>query len=428
MTIPFFFLAVSIWGALFTVNAYRPLLRQGPLSISIFFAGWLTSELPLHHIVWQIVATVVFVWAGALAAWPGWVGLGVAIASWIALARLVREAQGVEAFMARALESALGADYRSRIAPAMLERLEKTPTRFSVLRPFSMARPDVERIRDIAYGEFGRRNRLDIYRPKEASSKRPVLLQIHGGGWVIGNKEQQGLMITNYLASLGWVCVAINYRLSPRATFPDHIIDVKRAITWVKEHIADYGGDPDFIVITGGSAGGHLSSLAALTAGDPEFQPGFEGADTSVQACVPFYGVFDFTNKNGVGMRDMGPVLLERIVMKRKLSVDRRAFERASPLYRVGPSAPPFFVVHGENDVLAPAAEARHFVEALRAASTSPVLYVELPGAQHAFEVFVSLRAAHVIRAVAQWLAVLHSEHQKQLPAEVKPKALAAAS
>ena len=78
------------------------------------------------------------------------------------------------------------------------------------------------------------------------------------------------------MVELGWICVSINYSKSPRSKFPAHIIDVKRAIAWVRENIADYGGDPDFIAITGGSAGGHLASLAALTPNDPMFQPGFE--------------------------------------------------------------------------------------------------------------------------------------------------------
>jgi acetyl esterase/lipase len=125
---------------------------------------------------------------------------------------------------------------------------------------------------------------------------------------------------------------------------------------------------------------------------------------------VPFYGVFDFTNKGGVGRRDMRP-FLERLVMKRSLAEDREAFEQASPLYRVHAGAPPFFVVHGQNDVLAPAAEARFFVDALRAVSSAPVAYAELPGAQHAFEVFISVRAAHAVRAVARFMAYLRCEH-----------------
>src|SRR3989442_2578192 len=95
------------------------------------------------------------------------------------------------------------------------------------------------------------------------------------------------------LAAEGWVCVAANYRLSPRAAFPEHLIDCKLALRWVREHIESFGGDPDFVVVTGGSAGGHLAALVALTANAPEYQPGFEDTDTSVTACVPFYGVYD---------------------------------------------------------------------------------------------------------------------------------------
>ena len=84
-----------------------------------------------------------------------------------------------------------------------------------------------------------------------------------------------------HLAAQGWVCVAINYRLAPRDPFPAHIVDVKRAIAWIREHIAEYGGDPSYLAITGGSAGGHLAALAALTPNDPAYQPGFEDADTS---------------------------------------------------------------------------------------------------------------------------------------------------
>ena len=122
------------------------------------------------------------------------------------------------------------------------------------------------------------------------------MVYIHGGAWVIGDKREQGKPMMYELVARGWVCVAINYRLSPKATWPDHIVDAKRAVAWVKEHIAEYGGDPAFVAVSGGSAGGHLCALLALSAGDPAFQPGFEEADTSVQACVPFYGVMDLTS------------------------------------------------------------------------------------------------------------------------------------
>ena len=90
-----------------------------------------------------------------------------------------------------------------------------------------------------------------------------------------------------HMASHGWLVVDADYRLSPSARMPDHIVDVKRAIAWTREHAADYGGDPRFIVITGGSAGGHRSHSAALTANQREWQPGFEDADTRVQGWCP---------------------------------------------------------------------------------------------------------------------------------------------
>jgi len=141
----------------------------------------------------------------------------------------------------------------------------------------------------ISYSDAGKRNLLDIYHPHEPREGGfPVLLQVHGGAWMIGEKEQQAKPLMYHLAERGWLCVAINYRLSPRAAFPAHIIDVKKAIAWIREHIAEYGGNPDFIAITGGSAGGHLSSLAALTPNRPEWQPGFEDVDTPLQSAVPF--------------------------------------------------------------------------------------------------------------------------------------------
>jgi acetyl esterase/lipase len=179
--------------------------------------------------------------------------------------------------------------------------------------------------------------------------------------------------------------------------------------------------------VTGGSAGGHLASLAALTPNDPEFQPGFESSDTAVQGCVSFYGVYDFTNRNGV-YRDHGlRRLLERWVMKARLDEARERYEHASPLYRVAVDAPPFFVVHGDRDTLVPVGEARHFVEALRAVSREPVLYAEIPGAQHAFEIFPSLRSILAIDGVERFLFWLRDRSLGRPVAESPPPVATAA-
>ncbi len=267
---------------------------------------------------------------------------------------------------------------------------------------------------NISYGEYGSANRLDIWRRPDLdpTGKAPVLFQIPGGAWTTGNKRGQAHPLMSHLAELGWICVAVNYRHSPRNTWPAHIVDVKRALAWVKAHITEYGGDPDFIAITGGSAGGHLSSLAALTPNDPQFQPGFEDADTRVQAAVPFYGVYDFTRFDDA-MHPMMPGLLVKTIIKQRPSTNPQPFVTASPVNHVAAEAPPFFVLHGRNDSLVPVEQARSFVTKLRDVSSQPVVYAELPFTQHAFDIFGSARAAHTAVAVEQFLAEIYATQHR---------------
>jgi acetyl esterase/lipase len=428
LAVPYLFLAAALIGVLFVLNAQRPFARSGSLAVGVFFAGWLTGELPLQHLAWQLVVTGAFVEAGALSAWPGFVGLGIAALSCAGLLRMFFEARRSGGVVERALDEALGERYLDRVEAADRARMTAPQPLGQILLPFALRHPEVERLRDISYGPYGRRNLLDVYRPRAdradraGARRRPVLVQVHGGAWVLGDKDRQGLPLMIHLASLGWICVAINYRLSPRSTFPDHVVDVKRALAWVKANVASYGGDPDFVVLTGGSAGGHLSALAALTPNDPEYQPGFEDADTSVAACVPFYGVYDFTNRKGVGRRDL-IAFLARLVIKRPFDEARDVFDRASPMSRVNDRAPPFLVLHGTHDTMVPVEEARLFVELLRARSRQPVAYAELPGAQHAFEVFASARTGHVVRGVARFLAWVHAGYLEQREAPALPAA-----
>src|SRR4051794_15251601 len=90
---------------------------------------------------------------------------------------------------------------------------------------------------------------------------------------------------------------------------------------------------------------------------------------------------------------------------------DRQGFDSATALLHVGPEAPPFFVIHGAHDSLVPVAEARELVRRLREVSSSPVVYAELPGGQHAFDVFASIRSAHVIRGVERFLRYVYADH-----------------
>jgi acetyl esterase/lipase len=410
--ISWLFLAVSLWGAAFTWNALFPTFRGARRSALSFAAGWLTSELAVHHIAWQALATLVFGLAGAFEAWPGRIGLALTVVSWVGLGMAQWRAAKTARVTEEALHAGLGADYREAILPELREGLSDAIDWRRVLQPFPIRTALVERIKDVRYTrERGLDLKLDLYRSPTHPAGCPVLFQIHGGGWVTGSKNEQALPLMMQLASRGWVCVSADYRLSPHATFPDHLVDVKKALAWIKENVADYGGNPDFVVVTGGSAGGHLAALVALTQNDPAFQPGFEGKDTSVQGCVPFYGVYDFLDRSSAWRHGGLRRVLERQVLKGSPEEIRELWEQASPISHVRTDAPPFFVIHGEGDSLVPVGDARTFVMALRARSREPVVYAELPGAQHAFELFPSVRTIRVNQGVERFLAALQSRH-----------------
>lgn len=400
------YLGVSLLGALFVLNAFRP-VRNGLLVVQSFFAGWYTAEMPLWHIVWQAAATVVFGYLGAFSSWPGWLGLGVAIASWVGLAAHVAIARGAAQVFVRAeaevpLPVADGAD-SPRDGRDTMWRFPRLA--YPMPRPSFVART----VRDIDYwGDGLKAHRLDVIRRRNGAPVEgaPVFVYIHGGAWMIGDKREQGYPLLYELARRGWVCVTINYRLSPRHVWPAHIVDCKRAVAWVHEHIAEYGGDPGFVAVSGGSAGGHLAALLALTPGDPGFQPEFLEADASVDACVPIYGQYDMTvHGGGTSLRDRGELdMFERRIFKVRYAEHPEVFEAASPLFRVHAEAPPFFVIHGTNDTLIPASDAREFVAKLRAVSKAPVLHAELPYAQHAFDVLPSIRSAHAVASIVRFL------------------------
>ena len=266
----------------------------------------------------------------------------------------------------------------------------------------------VERERGVVFHREERRLvRLDIYRPRCPASigeRRPAVIQVHGGGWIAGSRLEQGIPLLNHLAANGWIGFAVDYRLSPRATMPEHVIDVKRAIAWVRAHADELGVDPERIALTGGSAGGHLTALAALTADDKTLQPGFEDADTSVAAAVPFYGIYDFTDPDTLyspGIRDW---LLPRVIFKRSFDEAPELYRAASPFHRVHAGAPPFLVFHGDEDSLVPIGDARAFVDRLAAVSENPARLVVLRGSEHAFDLFPSLRTAQVVEGIERFL------------------------
>jgi acetyl esterase/lipase len=408
------YFTLAVLSALFTFSAVVQARRLFWMVPVYFLTAWLTGELALIHLGLQLGLASALAFGGFFSDSLAQSGLGLFALSWLGLLYLHIQAMDTGETVRSALTRALGVDFRSEIPADRRLVLSDSVVSRRWLQPFNFARDGVRVHSHISFGDAGKRNLLDIYQPVDSREGGfPVLLQVHGGAWIIGSKEEQAKPLMFHMSERGWLCVAINYRLSPKDAFPAHIIDVKKAIAWIKENISEYGGNPDFIAITGGSAGGHLSSLAALTPNKPDWQPGFEGADTTVQAAVPFYGVYDFLDRHEIrtGM-SMDGMIADKVMQCTK-EENRELWDDCSPIAHVNAEAPPMYVIQGTHDSLVWVEEARVFVSTLQSVATAPVAYAELAGAQHAFEIFHSVRTDQVVNSVADFLEWSHARWLK---------------
>ncbi|HEY7206746.1 MAG TPA: alpha/beta hydrolase [Gaiellaceae bacterium] len=372
--------AIVGWCTLFAVAARRP-KRPQRSSLSYWFA-FLINELPFIAAYWLLASTLLAAGQGDLSSPVGWVAFAIAVITMLGLALVAWRGTRARSAVQAALDEGLGADWRTAVDPGSAARLDKRLRLAPILfAPFSVRRRDVERVANVSYGDAGKWNLLDVYRRRSHPTGCPTFVYLHGGTFRRGRKNNEARLLLYRLASRGWLCVSANYRLSPAARFPDHLVDVKKVIAWVREHGREYGADPSVLLVAGSSAGGNLASTAALTPNEARFQPGFEVADTSVTAAVSLYGYYGHYHQgtdNGNG---------------------------SSPLGYVQADAPPFFVAHGDRDTLVPFESARAFVETLQTTSSSPVVYAELPGAQHTFDLFRSIRFERVVEGIEAFAA-----------------------
>lgn len=253
---------------------------------------------------------------------------------------------------------------------------------------------------------------LDVWRRPDLPPDAPVLLFVPGGAWVQGSRVMQGHTLLHKLVKQGWVCLTMDYRVSPVNRWPRHIADVNAAIAWARANVDRFGGDRRFVAIAGCSAGGHLAALAGLTPGDPRFRGELtEDADTTVDAVVGIYGRYDWQDRSTSARRNFQG-FLEQVVVGRRQSRHPEIYEAASPMARIHADAPPFYLIHGQHDAIIPVGEAHAFRDALRAVSRNPVEYCEVPRAGHAFDLVDSRHAWHCASGVAEFLSDVYSRHQ----------------
>jgi acetyl esterase/lipase len=397
-------IAVSLSALAAAVRVSTPSYR----GFAGFFLGFPAFHLTNIMLMVLPINAAIIVWRGVASSVSGELGLSVAALGFAALLVVRSRSQKIGLTMQSALKESLGADFRAhtQLDTAVFSNLWSNPLRLRIR--------GVERIADLSYGDAGERNLLDIYRARAPTTEtaRPIFLWIHGGAWTVGHKSQQGIPLLYRMASRGWVSVAINYRLGPASRFPDLLVDVKRAIAWLRANGGQYGADPQFIIGCGGSAGGHLAALAALTANRSTYQPGFESIDTKLAAAIPLYGRFDFIDRSGA-MPDKRPLInfLRSKVMPHSYEEHPELWDEASPIAQVGPHAPPMLVLHGTHDSVIPLAEADAFVAALRKVSTRAVVFARLHGAQHGWDLLNTPWTEHTVNAVHCFCEYTHAKY-----------------
>ena len=379
---PFGYLISTAAAAVATALALFPRSTGGPRATPAFVLETTVNELPFLVFYWLVCSTALAVAQGELDSPVGWTGLAIAIVTTAGLVVVVRRALAARRTLDRALATGLEANRRGVLDPRVAKRRRsRIPFGRILLAPLRLPSREVRCTQNIAYGPAGRDNLLDLYRNRAHTVAAPVFVYFHPGGFFSGRKGREARPIFDHLVRRGWVCVSANYRLEPRASFPDPLVDAKLVIAWLRDHAHEHGADPSTLVVAGGSAGAHLAVMCALTANDPAFQPGFEGADTSVSAAIGLYGYY-----GAAPAREPVP---------------------SAPADYLRADAPPFLVVHGSRDPMVPASGVRAFVETLRDSSFRPVVYAELPGAQHNFDRFPSIRCAAVadgIEAFTAWV------------------------
>ncbi len=239
-------------------------------------------------------------------------------------------------------------------------------------------------VANVPYGVASEAQRLDILYPPHAERPLPAIVHIHGGGWYLGDKGGDStLAMMCRFAEAGFVVLSIDYRLSGEATFPAAVEDCKLAIRWLRAHAEQFHVDPDRIGVIGGSAGGHLSAMLAVTRPEDGFDRSgrYQDYSSAVQAAVPVCGPMDlrvplapalFSGDDPAVVRFLGGPLAKK-------SEEAR---RASPITYVRKDLPPMLLIHGSADKRVLVDQSKDFADALAAAG-APYELLVVEGGHH---------------------------------------------
>lgn len=236
---------------------------------------------------------------------------------------------------------------------------------------------------------------LDLFIPLAAKPPYPVVIWIHGGSWMYGDKTDNCLPCAMFNSK--YAVASLNYRLDQEAQFPSQIYDVKAAVRYLRAHAKLYKLDPDKFAVWGSSAGGHLAALLG-TSGDVkemEGNEGFKNTSSKVQAVVDWCGPTDFNTAQAQApsncqIKFEGPTSPVYVLMRGRM--DKKSLAAASPVTYVSKDDPPFLIMHGDKDDAIPPLQSEELHKALQAAGV-PSQFQLLPGYGHGFSAPEHLKA-----------------------------------
>ena len=229
--------------------------------------------------------------------------------------------------------------------------------------------------------------KLDLYLPKNRTRPNATLILFHGGGWVDGQKERNVLYLLPYL-ELGWAAINVEYRTARQAPAPAAVEDCRCALRWLTYHARDYGLDASRFVLTGTSAGGHLSLMTGMLPANSVFdrQCPIEGNDRWNSATVPAPKVAAIVNWFGIGdVADLVDGPNARNYAREwfgSMSNPEQLAKQLSPVNYVRAGLPPIITIHGELDDVAPYSHAVRLHAALDKAGV-PNQLVTIKGRKH---------------------------------------------
>ena len=414
--VTFLFIFWTLGSVFLTLNVFRPLAKRANSSLrailASFVLSWLVGDLLPQWILLNTAILILFSYTDIFNQSLGWGGLIVQLSGWIILMLRLWIILNLPERIEHKMEEQLGVQwqniYPQPVAPSNIFEVDW----LSWFNPNKVVDdPRIEIIRDkVFHHGAGFKLKLDIYRPRNTKKKHPGILQIHGGAWITGSKRQASFLMAR-MAARGWICFSVSYRFSPDIVFPEHLIDIKHALRWIRNNAEEHGLDPDFIIATGGSSGGHLAAMTALTQNQPEFQRGFESADTGIQGCVPIYGVFNFTDPFDEKTPFPAKARLMEILCDGTPETQTGRYQQITPANWLSAKTPPFLLIQGETDALISTTDTQEFWEALQTQKVPNSALLRLPLVEHAFDIFPTLTAQCVVPTIERYLIMLHENH-----------------